>query len=340
MISPPHENNWNVSSAASHVACIDVSVVVPTHRRNDLLNRCLAALVAQDISPDRFEIIVADDGGSPDTRSFVETWQSRARVPIHYIAVTPRGGPARARNEGWRRAGGTIIAFTDDDCIPDPSWLRAAIAAMNSGADALSGRVVMPLPDRPTDYERDAAGLATAEFVTANCFCRRAALQAVGGFDERFTMAWREDSDLQFSLLTRGFCIHKAPGAVVVHPIRPARFGVSLWQQRKSVFNCLLRRKHPQLCRQRITGFPAIYYPIVALLALSIIVLVRGQGMLAASTLIAWLGLVGWFCVKRLRGNSKSPRHIAEMALTSALIPVISFFWLIVGTLRYRVFAR
>lgn len=320
-------------------ANIDVSVVVPTHRRNDLLNRCLEALVAQDLSPDRFEIIIADDGGNPDTRSFVASWQTRLHVPIHYVAVTPRGGPARARNEGWRRARGAIIAFTDDDCIPERSWLREGIAAMNSGADALSGRVVMPLPDRPTDYERDAAGLATAEFVTANCFCRRAALQAVGGFDERFTMAWREDSDLQFSLLTRGFRIHKAPTAVVLHPIRSARFGVSLWQQKKSVFNCLLRRKHPQWCRERIPGFPVIYYPIVALLAVTLIGLARGQGMLAFGAVIAWLCLVGWFCVKRLRGNSKSPRHIAEMAITSAVIPVISFYWLIVGTLRYRVFA-
>jgi hypothetical protein len=112
---------------------------------------------------------------------------------------------------------------------------------------------------------------------------------------------------------------------------------VSLWQQRKSVFNCLLRRKHPQMCRQRIPGFPAVYYPIVALLALTIISLAFGQYILSIGALVAWLCLVGWFCVKRLRGNSKSPRHIAEMALTSALIPLISFYWLIVGTLRYRV---
>ena len=41
---------------------------------------------------------------------------------------------------------------------------------------AAAGRVVVPLPERPTDYERDAAGLEGTEFVTANCFCRRAAL--------------------------------------------------------------------------------------------------------------------------------------------------------------------
>jgi GT2 family glycosyltransferase len=302
----------------SGTAHIDVSVVVPTHCRNELLNRCLESLVAQDIFHDRFEIIIADDGGHRDTWSLVKAWQSRARVAIHYLAVTPRGGPARARNAGWRRARGPIIAFTDDDCIADRSWLREAIAAMHSGADALSGRVAMPLPETPTDYERDAAGLAAAEFVTANCCCRKTALEAVGGFDERFSMAWREDSDLQFSLLSLGFRIDQAPRAVVVHPIRPARFGVSLWQQRKSVFNCLLRRKHPDLYRARIAAFPAMYYAIVAALAAALVGLALGQIAIAVSSMFVWLGLVGWFCLKRLRGNSKSPRHLAEMPLTSA----------------------
>jgi GT2 family glycosyltransferase len=304
------------------------------------LNRCIQALVAQDLSPDRYEIIIADDGGSADTRSFVAAWQARSTVAIHYVAVAPRGGPARARNAGWKRGRGPTIAFTDDDCIPDRSWLSEALAAMAARADALSGRVVMPLPDRPTDYERDAAGLATAEFVTANCFCRRAALEAIGGFDERFTMAWREDSDLQFSLLARGYRIGNARRAIVVHPIRPARFGVSIWQQRKSVFNCLLRSKHPQRCRERIPGFPTIYYAIVAALAAALLGLALGTTAIFAGALVAWLCLVGWFCMKRLRENSKAPGHIAEMVLTSALIPVISLYWLIVGTLRYRVFAR
>ena len=97
------------------------------------------------------------------------------------------------------------------------------------------GRIVVPVPHRPTDYERDAARLAAAEFVTANCFYRRDALAAAGGFDERFTAAWREDSDLFFTLLECGARLTHAPDAVVVHPIRPARWGVSLAQQRKSM---------------------------------------------------------------------------------------------------------
>src|SRR5438067_730536 len=104
---------------------------------------------------------------------------------LRYIPVTGVHGPAAARNAGWRAARGEIIAFTDDDCVPTPGWLRAGVSAFVDGVAGVDGRVVMPLPATPTDYERDAAGLERGEFVTANCFYGRDALVAVGGFDER-----------------------------------------------------------------------------------------------------------------------------------------------------------
>ena len=126
----------------------------------------------------------------------------------------------------------------------------------------------MPLPDDPTDYERNAAGLATSEFVTANCFYLRSALEAVEGFDERFAMAWREDADLWLTFIERGEPLVAAEDAIVVHPLRPAPWGVSLSQQRKSQYNALLYKKHPVLYRQRVQpGPPPGYYPIVGSIA-------------------------------------------------------------------------
>src|SRR5690606_10619854 len=105
---------------------------------------------------------------------------------------------------------------------------------------------------------------ATAEFVTANCFVRRTVLEAVGGFDERFRAAWREDSDLHFVMLERGLKLMKVPAAVVVHPVRPARWGVCLRIQRKSQYDALLYKKHPELYRRRIgPNRPRDYYAIV-----------------------------------------------------------------------------
>src|SRR6185312_2066302 len=96
-----------------------VSVVVPTYRRPDLLDRCLTALAAQDFDAWAYEIVVADDAASDATRRQVEGWAAKNPVPAHYLAVTATRGPSGARNAGWRLARGEIVAFTDDDCIPD-----------------------------------------------------------------------------------------------------------------------------------------------------------------------------------------------------------------------------
>ena len=86
----------------------------------------------------------------------------------------------------------------------------------------MGGRIRMPIPSEPTDYERDANGLERAEFVTANCFGASVGLERLSGFDEGFRLAWREDSDLHFRLLRIGARLVHAPRAVVVHPVRPA----------------------------------------------------------------------------------------------------------------------
>jgi GT2 family glycosyltransferase len=281
-----------------------VSVVIPTCGRPDLLERCLAALRAQTLPAEAFEVIVSDD-----TRT--------------------RHGPAAARNRGWRRASADIIAFTDDDTEPDARWLERGLAALRPGIDVVTGRVVMPAPRTPSDYERDATGLERAEFVTANCFVRKGALARIGGFDEAFRLPWREDSDLQFRLLEKGYRIARAEDAVVLHPIRPAPWGVSLRQQKKIMYDALLYKKHPRLYRERIRGEPRWdYYLIVGFLLL---------GLVAPVWLVAWAGLTARFAMQRLRGTSKSPRHVAEMLLTSILIPPLAVFWRAVGALKFRV---
>lgn len=314
---------------------MQISVVVPTYHRHDLLRRCLAALAAQQFAG-TYEVIVADDAADVSTRRLVETEAATAGYRLRYVPVEDTHGPAAARNVGWRAAAGEFIAFTDDDCLPQPGWLSAGVQALNGGADAAWGRLEMPLPLRPTDYERDAAGLAGAVFVTANCFCRRNALETVGGFDERFTAAWREDSDLYFSLLEHRCRVVHASDAVVIHPIRPAQWGVSLRQQRKSAFDALLYRKHPRLYRRHIAAFPREYYYVVASLAAATAGAVARQQWLVFNGLAAWGLLTGRFFARRMRGNSWSPTHVAEMLVTSMLIPPLSVFWRMQGALKYR----
>ncbi len=346
-----------------------VSVVVPTFKRPDLLIRCLAALMSQDFDASDYEVIIADDAACDETRRAVDACCcGESRVPdslacrqcpgpeVRYVAVTGKHSPSAARNAGWRVARGEIIAFTDDDCVPTPGWLRAGLAAFTDGVTGVSGRLIIPLQCIPTDYELNAAQLATARFVTANSFYRRACLARIGGFDESFTSAWREDSDVYFTLLeryageampcdclscsislARGFVY--APDAVVIHPLRSAQWGVSLSQQRKSMFNALLYKKHPTLYREKIQAAPPWhYYAIVgALLVVIGALLGRKQG-LAFGAACLWMFLTGRFCLQRLDQTSRERRHVAEMLVTSVLIPPLSIFWRIRGAIKFRVF--
>lgn len=317
-----------------------VSIVVPTYRRPHLLDRCLTALCRQDVGAHAYEIVVADDGNDARTRRLVarRARETHGGPMIRYVAVTDRHGPAAARNAGWNAARAEVIAFTDDDCIPDPGWLRAGLAALNGGIAAVWGRIVVPLPPDPTDYERDAAGLQSAGFVTANCFCRRATLVDIGGLDENFTAAWREDSDLYFTLLEHGHAVAAADQAVVVHPVRPAPWGASVRQQRKILFDALLYKKHRALYRRLIRKRPPWrYYAILmGLIGLLVGVIADRPGVAAIGGLV-WLILTLHFCWARLRNTSRRPLHVLEMALTSILIPPLAVFWRVVGALRFRV---
>lgn len=322
---------------------LTVSVVVATFRRPDLLDRCLATLLAQKFPSERYEIIVADDARSPRTCAQVARWSALAgelERSIRYVMPAGVHGPAAARNAGWRAARGDVIAFTDDDCMPAPGWLRAGLAALEADAEVVgvSGKLIVPIEGVPTDYERNAARLETAEFVTANCFYRRDALERIGGFDERFPLAWREDSDLHFRLLAVGARLVKAHDAVVVHPVRPARWGVSIGQQRKSMYNALLFKRHPRLYRERIQARPPVrYYAIVGALCAAAFGVASGRRGIAAAAGLVWLALTSDFCARRLRGTARAPRHVAEMAVTSAVIPPLSVYWRLRGALKYRV---
>lgn len=317
---------------------MDVSVVIPTYKRPDLLERSLKALFSQEFDAARFEIIVADDAASAATERQVGRLSKETPIPLVYVAVTANHGPAAARNAGWKKARAPLIAFTDDDCVPDRHWLREGIEALKgSGAACASGWVRMPLPQTPTDYERSASWLASSEFVTANCFCRKDALEEVQGFDERFKTAWREDSDLQFRLLKRGFSIIQAPQAMVLHPIRPAPWGISLKQIRNNLYDALLYKKHPKLYRGRIRPLRTpSYYVIFLSAAVALVSTFMGQPGLGVPALLLWTLLTGRFCYKRLRNTSHGPKHVAEMVVTSILIPPLSVYWRLRGALKFR----
>jgi glycosyltransferase involved in cell wall biosynthesis len=177
-----------------------VSVVVPTRDRPELLRRCLAALEEQTVP---VEVVVVED--------------SEGR------------GPAWARNEGVRRAGGEVICFTDDDCASAPGWAEALTAPILAGeTQATSGRTLMgegaTAADRAWEaivaylQEQAAApGTSSPGFAaTASLACTRDLLQQLP-FDESFPVAAGEDRDWAERAAGQGAAPMLMPRALVLH---------------------------------------------------------------------------------------------------------------------------
>lgn len=315
-----------------------ISVVIPTYKRPKLLVRCLSALIQQQLPREDFEVIVVSDGPDPENRKFISDWKEEHSLNLRYMETTEKKGPAAARNLGWQSASAPLIAFTDDDCLPSATWLTALLDHY-AGEDhlAMSGFTQVPVSSEPTDFELNTAHLQEASFITANCACTRKALDQVKGFDERFQSAWREDSDLEFKLIGDQIPIRKIPGAVVVHPVREASWGVSLKEQKKGLYDVLLYRKFPDLYRRHIQTSPLWNYYLINLSWLLLFyALATGKLRLRILAITVLTALLASFANKRLRPTRKSASHIVEMIGTSILIPSLSVFWRLYGIVKFR----
>ena len=199
------------------------SVVVPTLGRARQLQGCLGALDALDYPPERFEVVIVNDGGGPEIERLASGWEDRLAIAL---VSTPEVGPAAARNVGAKRARGELLAFTDDDCEPKRGWLRSleGVLEANPGA-AVGGTVVNGATSRCSaasqaaldathaHFNRDPAG---RRFFASNNFAVEAdGFRAVGGFDESFPFA--EDRELCDRWVASGRRLEHAPDAIVRH---------------------------------------------------------------------------------------------------------------------------
>ncbi len=323
----------------------EFSVVIPTYQRPALLLKCLDALGRQRLPRDQFEIIVVDDGNSPETEMAVSLFarqiaRSGGALEVRYLGQPVRRGPAAARNRGWRAARGRMVAFTDDDCLPDPVWLSAALTCFQRGAQVVTGQLRMPLPEHPTAHDRTTAFLETAEFITANCFCRRSALERVGGFEEAFDIAWREDSDLQFKLIRAGIPISRCPEAVIVHPMREAPWYAALRDERKNRYDALLYKRHPDLFRERIPAYRGLvlqYYASVVGIATGVVALLAGSPTVALAGFGVWAMLSADLIVRHLPAEPFNRTDAKHAVLTALATPFLSVYWRLYGAFKYKV---
>lgn len=202
-----------------------ISVIVATRNRAGLLAGCLRALSAQLLRP--AQVVVVDDESRDDTSVLLEREDRAGRLPLAIVRMARNVGPAAARNRGLAIATGDFIAFTDDDCEPATNWLAALSAAFLAGDHRLAGvggRVLPAHPGLVADYMTFHRILepppSCSYLVTANCMYRRAALDRVGGFDERVKTPGGEDPGLAWALRRHGYCFSFCEDAVVRHHYR------------------------------------------------------------------------------------------------------------------------
>jgi GT2 family glycosyltransferase len=214
------------------------SVIIPTCARNASLSLCLDRLQpgVQTLDASKYEVIVSDDGKGNEAKALIET-----SYPWVTWVEGPKRGPAANRNNGARRASGTWLVFTDDDCLPDSKWLMAyadAIAEHPNGK-AFEGAI---LPDDWNLLKKDMAecpvNTSGGCFWSANIMIEKRLFDAIGGFDEQFKIAAQEDQDLQIQVLKQtGIVFIKE--ALVVHPVRVPGFNKALSQVKIRTMNYL-----------------------------------------------------------------------------------------------------
>lgn len=196
----------------------EISVVVPTFNRAELLGQVVSCLEKQTLPPEQFEVIFVDDGSSDNTPEVLARLAAASSLEFRTIR-TANQGAAKARNVGWQAAAAPFVAFLDDDCVAARGWLEAGLAMLRSDGrlGVVQGRTIIPegTPLSAWTVTREVRW-PSVFFESHNIFYRRDALAGTHGFDEELRI-WGEDTALGWEVLSHGWTRAFADEATVVH---------------------------------------------------------------------------------------------------------------------------
>lgn len=226
-------------------AAPEVSVIIPAAGDRRPLVACLQALEAQSIARERFEVIVVDNGCDPPAGDLAD---GERRI----VLTEPESGSYRARNRGLARARGSLLLFTDADCVPARDWIERMITQFDATPDVsiVAGAIEVSVdPAHRTAAEvielrfgfpQEAYVRGSGFGATANLAVRRESFDVAGPFDPGLLSGG--DAEWCWRAGDAGLSIAFEPRAVVRHPARRTSEELLRKERRVSRGLCALRR--------------------------------------------------------------------------------------------------
>ncbi|HVV75172.1 MAG TPA: glycosyltransferase [Mycobacteriales bacterium] len=324
-----------------------LAVVVATYARAHLLPRLLGALDNQVGAPP-FEVVIVDDASPDDTAKVLDELADRTALQVHVIRQPRNRGPAAARNVGWRATSAPLLAFTDDDCAPEPGWLQALAAGLET-SDVAQGRTI-PDPDelgRTGPFSRSLSVEAEDGFYqTCNIGYRRRVLDEHGGFDEQFRFPAGEDTDLAWRARAAGASTTFRADAVVRHTVRPSSFLTAVRDTWRWQSVALALRRNPglrTLIYQRWVWRKAhlLLSVTATLTALALALTVTGNAVAVAAGWIAAAASAAPYAVLRLHDQPMPGvglRRRVVLLPAAVVVDAAEIVACLVGSVRYRRF--
>ncbi len=184
------------------VSSPELTLVVITHDRADLLDQMLASISEQSWDESSWDVLVVDNASTDHTPAVLGQWADRMPVPMQVVQATDGRGPAYARNTGAGHATAEHLAFVDDDDLLGPGWVAAMGRALDSHPFVASRHDFERLNPREVAASEDAnvhclSEVGETPVATGGGFgCHRGLWHELGGMDE----ALRYGEDIDFSL--------------------------------------------------------------------------------------------------------------------------------------------
>jgi GT2 family glycosyltransferase len=228
---------------------IKVSVVIAAYNRPDLLEACFEALRKQTYKD--FEVLSVVGFSKPVLEISKEYDKKHKNF---FVFKTDSDSPSRKRNVGIKKAKGEIIAFTDDDCVPQKDWIENIVKEFKKSKEIVlvEGYTYTDNKNRPifsNAPENHFGGI----YPTCNLSFRKEVLKKAGGFDESYYF-FREDSDAAFAAMKYGKTIFSKK-VRVFHPLRPTNKKSVLKQIFLHKEDFRLYKKFPKKFKEAF-GFP------------------------------------------------------------------------------------